>query len=591
MGANPTTYCLENLTDYAEFERLCDSLMILEGYSKLEPLGKFKDKGRDAIHVDKTNKTTIFAYSAREDWRAKLSEDAEKIKRYGHDCSKLVFISTSEISAGERDEAIAAIKREYSWELELFPVARLQLLIDVSHPSLKQDFPQIFPPAFIDSDYLLEKRGRDHVLINYAQADKILAIWLTNKLVAAGYRVWCAETPIIGEDAYPENVNERLATDVFATVAIISNQGQSDVDSNYLRKASILTRGVITIPIEASIVDRQRIDSATLALPIIDFLDWKSGLIALTLVLESKKCPRQTGQGLALMPGMHPDKNVFIEKSEKVLSNFFEIKKLPKAILQFKASQEIPWDLYPIPGSLWGARIINSRRYLSLIEPPAELASQFGVSLWKRHSIHQGGEILGIDSKNLRMELIRKAIMTYCLAKGLKYCKDTRLLYFPVELLKNDKLFFFDPILKKETFVTTCGRRKYWKPSGEEYYKYFLAPSFNVTDAFTEKPVLQIRIRIRLTDDANKPLPRFKANSRRKHLCRDWWNHEWLKRVLAVSEFLFEGRDFLEIGGKQNSIVIFSRPIAFISPISVNENSIMGEVTQSEPQFDEEDEE
>ena len=51
MAANITIYCLEEVTDYFEFERFCHDLMALEGYSSIEPLGGFKDKGRDAIHV------------------------------------------------------------------------------------------------------------------------------------------------------------------------------------------------------------------------------------------------------------------------------------------------------------------------------------------------------------------------------------------------------------------------------------------------------------------------------------------------------------------------------------------------------------
>jgi hypothetical protein len=67
MAANVTIYCLERVTDYTEFERLCHNLMALEGYRSIEPLGNFKDKGRDAIHVDTSGRTTIFAYSVRED--------------------------------------------------------------------------------------------------------------------------------------------------------------------------------------------------------------------------------------------------------------------------------------------------------------------------------------------------------------------------------------------------------------------------------------------------------------------------------------------------------------------------------------------
>jgi hypothetical protein len=138
MAANPTIYCLEEVTDYSEFERLCSDLMTRVGYSTIEPLGGFHDKGRDAIHVAKQDGAqTIFAYSVREDWRAKLAEDAKKIKRHGHPCNALVFVTTARLSASERDEAIRTIGGDYGWTLELFGVERLRILLDIDHPDLR----------------------------------------------------------------------------------------------------------------------------------------------------------------------------------------------------------------------------------------------------------------------------------------------------------------------------------------------------------------------------------------------------------------------------------------------------------------------
>ena len=74
MAANLTDYCLEKVTDYFQFERLCSALMSLEGYGSIEPLGGSQDKGRDAIYVDESNQTTIFAYSVNKGWRVKLTK-------------------------------------------------------------------------------------------------------------------------------------------------------------------------------------------------------------------------------------------------------------------------------------------------------------------------------------------------------------------------------------------------------------------------------------------------------------------------------------------------------------------------------------
>lgn len=51
MSANPIIYCLESLTDYREFERLCSDLMAGSGYAQIEPIGGTGDRGRDAISL------------------------------------------------------------------------------------------------------------------------------------------------------------------------------------------------------------------------------------------------------------------------------------------------------------------------------------------------------------------------------------------------------------------------------------------------------------------------------------------------------------------------------------------------------------
>ncbi len=131
MAADPIIYCLEQVTDYDQFERFAHDLMALDGYRNIEPLGGSKDKGRDALHFDKNGdgKTTVFAYSVREDWRKKLSEDSVKIPKHGHSCDRLVFLCTAHFTATERDEAHAYTKNTFGWEFELYGLERLRVLL------------------------------------------------------------------------------------------------------------------------------------------------------------------------------------------------------------------------------------------------------------------------------------------------------------------------------------------------------------------------------------------------------------------------------------------------------------------------------
>jgi hypothetical protein len=183
MAADPIVYCLEKLTDYAQFERLCDELMSLEGYPSIEPLGGFSDKGRDAVHFNRLDGVvTLFCYSVRDDWFTKLKEDAKVIHKHQHACDRLVYLSTYDCSSTERDDAIKYMKDTYGWELEVFGQERLRLLLAARHRHLIGRHPQVFTPAFFvyAPGTELDSGECDVLFLSYASEDQALALWLAH---------------------------------------------------------------------------------------------------------------------------------------------------------------------------------------------------------------------------------------------------------------------------------------------------------------------------------------------------------------------------------------------------------------------------
>jgi predicted ATPase len=140
-----TLYDLRHVTDYLGFESLCHDIMSRAGYKDIQPLGTFNDLGRDAVHVDKsTAEVTIFTYSVREDWKAKLTEDLNKIKNHNHKCDYMVFVTTSEIKPIEKQKIEREVPLRYRWKLEIYDLYRIATLLDNHYPNLKQRHPGIF---------------------------------------------------------------------------------------------------------------------------------------------------------------------------------------------------------------------------------------------------------------------------------------------------------------------------------------------------------------------------------------------------------------------------------------------------------------
>lgn len=578
MAANLTTYCLEEVTDYIEFERLCSALMSLEGYSSIEPLGGSKDKGRDAIHVNASNETTIFAYSVREDWRAKLAEDAAKVHKHQHACDEFVFITTTKVTASQRDEAVEYIKNEFGWQLELFDVERLRILLDVSHPWIKKQHSAIFPTEFLElQDRIDDSTKRDHLFISSVNKDGVFADWLTRKLIAEGYLVWSERFKLLGGETFPDNIDDAIKNQTFRFISLYSRASVKDLE---VIRQRLLALNVgsdrdqdFLIPLNVDGVDQTQLDHVTRTLKFIPFqYNWAEGLKQLLKKLESINCPRPLPNGKRIATETYFGDDVRSEKKETLFSNCFRVHQIPKVIYRFKSQKAISKEKLDSLKSKWSYRDIDSYTFLSFHKPPASIVKEYritqkGGGLWPEVE-----KIDGIWSVNLASELIRKALIVKCYQKGLQYCPGTKQLYFPPDLLKNNRLHLIRPDDGSKTYVSTNGKRKH--SSGNEYL-HSLAPNFFVRrDLFDDFTVL-IRIRVRLSDIAGKAFTTKRTiDSRRKHLCKSWWNKHWFNRTLAVSQFLAdEGK--ITIGESQDSqIIIDATPLCINAPVGINEEGL-----------------
>lgn len=588
MPASLTVYLLEQLTDYSDFERLCHDLMALEGYSKIEPLGGSIDKGRDAIHIDKSDGTTIFAYSVREDWQAKLAEDATKIKiTHNHQCDKLVFISTAEFTAGERDKAIARTLKEFGLTLDLYGLERLRVLLDAKHPQIKFNHPQIFPPEFLKiQDKLKTSENKKHLFLSFAPADRIFAEWLTRKLTAEGYLVWCESYKLLGVERYPNDVNQAIKNETFRMIALYSDA--SMLNSELMRQRALAfnigeEREIdFVIPARLDDFDASRLDRETAALTFIPFeKNWAKGLQQLLEKLTAVNCPRPLANGKLTATEFFFEKDVLSNEPEQLYSNCFTVESIPKAIYKFEVNEDFferEKDNFS-----WAYRKLNEKEVFSFHHPPAQLLSdhkiaEIGGYSWRdveEIKWTEGGETKRIYAPNLVSELIRKSLVAKCHQKGLKFNSNTGLHYFPDGLLERNRLPVTLPDGKKINGLVSCGERKFFKPNDQsEYYKYHLAPTFFIRRDLFEGFAALFRLKIHLTDTNGDALVNRKINSRRKHLCKNWWNDDWFKRILAVAKFLSDSEKIIIGDLPKEQVVLSSSPVSFGASGGINETAL-----------------
>ena len=95
--------------------------------------------------------------------------------------------------------------------------------------------------------------------------------------------------------------------------------------------------------------------------------------------------------------------------------------------------------------------------------------------------------------------------------------------------------------------------------------------------------LIQVRVRLFLTSTDGIPLEEKRALRRRKRICRNWWNYEWISRTLAVFQFLANEAPAIQIGKRESQrLVISKHPLTLPIPWSLDETLLKPE--QPEPE-------
>lgn len=563
MPANPIDICLKNITDYFDFESLMSEFMILEGYKKIIPLGGFQDRGRDAIHIDEKEKT-VFCYSVREDALVKLREDCRNIVKNEVETDKVVFCTTSSLTAAQFDKAIEEIKNGFGWEAEIYDRKRIKGLLATDHSDLIAEHPGIFNPAFFrDKTYNKDKA----IYFIYGEENRFLGEWLMKKLLLEGY--YCYNEDSINLIHHSNPTEHEVINNLVSKVIVIYDEALKSSETLYTQYLVAKSKKSDNPNFLYHCVSHEsdlKNDLSGQDLKIDKSENWDKILSSILKQLKSEGFPKEDAKSSYLFDLIKGKESTVIEEEEDYYTNYLEVESLPKLVLEIKAEEKLfNDDIVRLIGN-WAFRKINSSTFLSLEPPPPSLFKK-DFRVQNKYYVSQS-QIRGIDSKNLLRELIYKSINTYCQKKGLKYCGISKLIYFDHQLLPKSKIHFELPNGDK-TYVQTSGMRTYNSAGNKIPYQYFLAPNFNVrfeADRFR----VYIQPRYRLSDENNKALEGRTYVSRRKHLTKFWFNHHWFMRYLGIVEFLKSDEDEIKILSSEE-LVLNSNINSFSFPKSIVE--------------------
>jgi hypothetical protein len=569
VSADPIIYCLEHLTDYRQFERLCSDVMAGSGYRNIEPIGGSNDRGRDALFKSEDS-LTVFAYSVRSDWRAKLEQDCARIHEEEHNPTSIVFACTTSLSGSERDSTKAEVHARYGWQIEIYDLERLRVALASAQRHLVAQHPAIFcPPFFPQRGGLSISASADTLVIDHVDADHAVATWLDRKLSMLGFQTWCKGTaPLAGE-----NIDDTIRTLIekravqylpFLSRESLSHQAFKD------RCAIAGAREGLLLPCWADPVDAFLPGSRLVRIAPASFVEnWAIGLNAVHQRLQANAIAPKFGleQGRNIAIRANVPEPVIKSAPERVFANVFKVD-VPKTLLIFEPNRDLGEELRNKMRKEWAFVCASPNQWLTFHELPRTF-ERFFVRGRKELQWSIDEELAGRPTAHILRELIRRSLDVACHQAGLTWCPDRKIYFFQRDDGKDRKV----PLRHvdgRQTHVGVTGERKLGWGERASQFRYQLGPRFRAGQDEDGTWWLTLRVYVRVTDTGGLPYQLKEIGRRRKAVTKNWWNKEWLARMLGVIQALETSEGIIQVGDDKTALIVSTDPLQWECPVSID---------------------
>jgi len=428
----------------------------------------------------------------------------------------------------------------------------------------------------MDSDNL---SLRDHLFVSYAWEDLPLAEWLTFKLTAEGYKVWCDRVKLFGGESFPKEIDDAIKNRTHRLLAILSshslNKPNPLKERNLALSISSERKIDFLVPLNLGLKPSE-LPWMISDLTFVDFsANWASGLSQLlkVLVKADTPCPLSDGKLRVVNSVIPPE--LMLDCSERIFSNIYSVLRVPEIIQTFSSDRKLDDKEWETLRQKWPSYRADPRTYLSFMSPPLDIGDQFGLKVRAKAAWRYKDNVEGIKSTNIVSNLIRNSLIVRFIEKGLAFNKERKWLHFSKDLLRGNRLEFDGP-KEKRTWISVAGDRTHFtpgKPKGK--FQYHLSPDISVRQDLGEAFTVCLNVRVHIGDSTGDTMPDLPSRSRRARVTHDWWNWEWLNRHLGISQFLGDEKKEIVIGELPNELLIISaNPIIYTSPKGLNEEEI-----------------
>lgn len=578
MSADRLTYCLERVSDYRDFERLCSALLAGTEYPGIVPIGGTGDGGRDAIiRTDAAGHCIVFAYTVRADWRVKIKKDCCRVRDEGHNPDVFVFVCTESLNAADQDWAHDLVRAQFGWQLDLYDIERLRVQLVGPQRHLVAQHPSIFtPPFFPQSGGQSLDESKDTILIDHVDADHALATWLSRRLTLQGYRTWCRGTaPLAGENA-DESIRKLVDLRGRQYLPVLSDTSLSDL--LFVERCALAAgKDDFVVPCSCLTEQDSRLPSRLKTVMPASFGgSWNEGLTQVlarlsALGLKPELEPEQ-GRQIALRDYLPT--RVTVAKPEPIFANLFPLR-LPAAMLVYDLFRVLNEAEVPDLRKRWAFVELTSHRLVAFTHPPQGAIPATKPVRTPEFAWADTPQKDGKDTQNVAKELVRRTLDVICVQKGLSYCSNRRVFYFP-ERADGEWSQPFKHVDGRQTRAQLTGMRtKGWGDRASQFL-YQLAPKFHAQRDVDGTWNVVLNIYVRCTDLDGKLYERKEMGRRRKAVTKTWWNKDWLARMLAVVQALQTEEGRVQLGEGNRAMVMDASPLRWECPVGLDVQALSG---------------
>lgn len=401
--------------------------------------------------------------------------------------------------------------------------------------------------------------SRTHLFISYATEDALFVDWLCLRLLNEGYQVWCDRLKLLGGESYPADIDDAIGKQAFRFIAVLSRNSVKKPNPIKERTAALAIarerKENFLIPLNLDGLPASELGWMQSDLTFIPFTDWKEGLAQLLKNLQSVSAPKSASP--TSVAALLDARKSVATGPETLWSNLVPIKRHPKRMYRYEHEVAMTASSALQASAAWPHFRENASVCWSFQSPPADLVAQYKFALRGTCDDWRSASGPDVNFYNVGKKVINATLFHGLLAAGLRHDADNHYVYVPNEKQFAGRLSFRTPT--GSSWIKAVGLRSFWTTKGRDSVRYHLSPSLGAWLDFAGRDFVCVRIRLYLTQLDGAAIKSSLMQSRRKVICKSWWNHEWLCRMLATLQIIGGSSDEICIGSNADEQLILDR--------------------------------